>query len=135
MFAPKLRWKNSHLGNTKRSNLIFTDNLSLSMCWDTIVNMSCVCHVWGGGCISNVWGIVCITIEMHVWRCVGTCKDQNCLSEYVWQVMWYAYFWLNNCWGVCLMSGCVVHVHFKYLFMCWVAMLKAAHFNTKAKPA
>ncbi len=30
-----LRWKNNHLGDSKESILIFGDNWSLSMCWDT----------------------------------------------------------------------------------------------------
>ncbi len=37
LFAPKLRWKNSHLGNTKKSILISGDSWSLSMCWDTYI--------------------------------------------------------------------------------------------------
>ena len=37
MFAPKLRWKDSHLGKSKKSILIFWCNWSLSMCWDTFI--------------------------------------------------------------------------------------------------
>ena len=35
IFASKLSWKNSHLGNSRKSTLIFWDNRSLSMCWVT----------------------------------------------------------------------------------------------------
>ena len=34
-FAPKLSWKNSHLGNSKKSFLNFWPNLSTLMCWVT----------------------------------------------------------------------------------------------------
>ena len=35
LFAPKWSWKSSNLENSKKSILIFWDNWSLSMCWDT----------------------------------------------------------------------------------------------------
>ena len=38
IFAPKLSWKNSHLGNIKRSVLNFWPNWSILICWVTFVN-------------------------------------------------------------------------------------------------
>ncbi len=49
ILAPKLRWKNSHLGNSKKSSiLIFWDNWSLSMCWDTYTH-DLIVPIWFPG--------------------------------------------------------------------------------------
>ncbi len=96
IFAPKLRWKNNHLGNSKKSILNYWPKLVISMCWVTnayYLPLFCfsfnfnnnnnnhldmfVCFCWYGGNyvdISRYFFLItctCMYVEMNIDKCRG----------------------------------------------------------------